>query len=260
MYNIFNMSFNLEQSGFPIALIKNNKNDKIVYLDDKNDAHTNYSELILEEGKGKIQYIFNTKRERFIAYVSGQSGSGKSYWTQQIANEYRKIYPKREIYLFSYVNDDDSIDAIKGLKRLDIQGEDFLNMELSAEDFKDSLVIFDDCDCIRQKTLKNKIKDILDKILMTGRHFNTSCIYLSHLTTAGGDTKMILAETHSITVFPNTLNGRTRDYLYKSYIGLNKKQIENLKKLEDNTRSLTFVKSYPSCFISDHEIILTKNL
>jgi hypothetical protein len=62
------MSFNLEQSGFPIALIKNNKNDKIVYLDDKNDAHTNYSELILEESKGKFQYMFNTKKERFIAY------------------------------------------------------------------------------------------------------------------------------------------------------------------------------------------------
>jgi hypothetical protein len=133
-------------------------------------------------------------------------------------------------------------------------------MELSSEDFKDSLVIFDDVDCIREKKLKNKIKEILDKLLQTGRHYNSSVIYLSHLTCNGGDTKLILAECHSITVFPNTLNGRTRDYLYKSYIGLNKKQIENLKKLEDDTRSLTFVKSYPSCFISDHQIILTKNL
>jgi len=254
------MSFNLEQSGFPIALIKNGKNEKIVYLDDKNDAHTNYSELILEDNKGKFQYMFNTKKERFIAYCSGQSGSGKSYWTAQIAQEYKKNYPKRDIFLFSYVNDDASIDAIKGLKRLNIQGEEFINMELSSEDFKNSLVIFDDVDCIREKKLKNKIKEILDKILMTGRHFNTSCIYLSHLTTAGGETKMILAECGSITVFPNTLNGRTKDYLYKSYIGLNKKQIENLKKLEDNTRSLTFVKSYPSVFISDHAVVLTKNL
>ena len=254
------MSFNLENSGHPIALIKNGKNDKTVYLDDKNDAMTNYSELILEEGKGRFQYLFNTKKERFICYCSGQSGSGKSYWTAQIANEYRKIYPKRDIYLFSYVNDDKSIDAIKGLKRLNIQSDEFLTMELSSEDFKDSLIIFDDVDCIREKKLKNKIKDILDKVLMTGRHFCTSCIYLSHLTCAGGDTKMILAECGSITVFPNTLNGRTRDYLYKSYIGLNKSQILNLKKLENDTRSLTFVKSYPSCFISDHEIILTKNL
>ena len=72
-------------------------------------------------------------------------------------------------------------------------------MELSSEDFKNSLVILDDVDCIREKKLKNKIKDILDKVLMTGRHFSTSCIYLSHLTTAGADTKMILAECHSIT-------------------------------------------------------------
>jgi hypothetical protein len=252
------MSFNLENEGHPIALIKNGKNDKIVYLDENNGAMTNYSEMTLD--KGKFQYMFNTKKERFIAYCSGQSGSGKSYWTAQIAKEYKKVYPKRQIYLLSYVNEDPSIDAIKSLKRLNIQSDEFLNMDLSSEDFKDSLIIFDDVDCIREKKLKNKIKDILDKVLQTGRHFNTSCIYLSHLTCAGGDTKMILAECHSITVFPNTLNGRTRDYLYKSYIGLNKKQIENLKKLEDNTRSLTFVKSYPSVFISDHEIILTKNL
>jgi hypothetical protein len=254
------MSFNLENSGHPIALIKNGKNEKIVYLDDKNDAMTNYTELTLNQGKGRFQYMFNTKKERFIAYCSGQSGSGKSYWTAQIAGEYRKIYPKRDIYLFSYVNDDPSIDAIKGLKRLDIQSEEFLNMDLSSEDFKNSLIIFDDVDCIREKKLKNKIKEILDKVLMTGRHFNTSCIYLSHLTCAGAETKMILAECHSITVFPNTLNGRTKDYLFKSYIGLNKSQIENLKNLEDNTRSLTYVKSYPSVFISDHHIILTKNL
>ena len=254
------MSFNLEQSGIPIALIKNCKNEKIVFLDERNDAITNYSELILEENNGKFQYMFNTKNERFISYCSGQSGSGKSSWTAQIANEYRKIYPKRDIYLFSYVNDDKSIDAIKGLKRLNIQSEDFLNTELSSEDFKNSLIIFDDCDCIRDKKLKNKIKDILDKVLMTGRHYCTSCIYLSHLTCNGSDTKLVLAEAQSITVFPNTLNGRTRDYLYKSYIGLNKKQIENLKKIEDNTRSLTYVKSYPSCFISDHAIVLTKNL
>jgi hypothetical protein len=255
------MSFNFEGSGFPIAIIKNmGKKDKMVYLDESSDAHTNYTELTLNEGKGKFQYMFNTKKERFIAYVSGQSGSGKSYFTAQIANEYRRIYPKRYIFLFSYVNDDPSIDSIKGLKRLNIQGDDFVNMELSSEDFKNSLIIFDDVDCIREKKLKNKIKEILDKVLMTGRHFCTSCIYLSHLTCAGSETKMILAECHSITVFPNTLNGRTKDYLYKSYIGLNKSQIENLKKLEDNTRSLTYVKSYPSVFISDHQIILTKNL
>jgi len=255
---IWYMAFNTEGDGFPIALIKiDDKKDKIVYLDENSGAMSNYTQMKLNQGR--FQYQFNTSKERFISYVVGQSGSGKSYWTAQIAQEYKKLYPKRDIFLLSYVNEDQSIDKVKGIKRINL-GEEFLSAELSSEDFKDSLVIFDDCDCITDKKMKLKIKDILTKILQTGRHTKTSCIYLSHIACGGIDTKVILNEAHSITFFPATMTGRTKDYLLKNYLGLNKKQQQKLESIENDTRSVTIAKTYPSVIITDKDLIVTKTL
>ena len=53
--------------------------------------------------------------------LNGASGSGKSFYTQMYGNEYKRIYPKREVYLFSSLDDDSSIDKIKGIKRINIK-------------------------------------------------------------------------------------------------------------------------------------------
>ena len=42
-----------------------------------------------------FQLIPNDGVARDICYVTGASGSGKSYFTKQYADQYRKIYPKR---------------------------------------------------------------------------------------------------------------------------------------------------------------------
>jgi hypothetical protein len=163
------MSFNLEGDGTPICIIKNDKKkDKVVYLDEKPNSTNNYPELKLQEGH--FQYIPNKDKERTILYVLGASGSGKSYYTASYALEYHRMFPKRPIYILSYVDSDSSIDRIKTAKRIKL-GEDFLKADLNSDDFTESLVIFDDCDCISDKPLKLKIKDILTKLLNEGISF-----------------------------------------------------------------------------------------
>ena len=73
------------------------------------------TEMTLKSNE-KFQQIPDTTSERMILYISGSSGSGKSFYTRQFCETYRKLYPKREIYLFSSLTDDSSIDKIKGLK------------------------------------------------------------------------------------------------------------------------------------------------
>jgi hypothetical protein len=246
---------NVESIGQPVALIVDEakkNNNTVLSIEPKKDAVVTYlTELNLTSKKDqKFQQIPNVNVERTILYVTGASGSGKSYYTKNFCDCYKKIFPKREIYLFSSITDDSSIDKIKGLKRVKITPE-FLNEDISAKDFENSLVIFDDTDCITDKKTKAKIQAILNSVLETGRHFNTSVVYTSHTACNGNDTKKILNEAHSITIFPTGLGGRSLKYLLDQYLGLDKEQIKRIKKLD--SRWVTILKSYPMVVLSEKE-------
>lgn len=250
------MSFNLEGDGIKIAKIKDNKKkNKFIYLDEKSEANNNYKEIKINDGK--IQYIPDTNQNRFISYIVGASGSGKSFYASKLAEEYRILYPKNPIYLLSYLTDDSSIDRVKGIKRIQLN-DDFLEETIECDDLKNSLTIWDDVDCITDKKMKLKLKELLTKILNTGRHTYTSLIYLSHIACNGVETKGILNEAHSITFFNATLGGRTKSYLLNQYLGLNKKQIEAIDDVLG--RAITILKSYPMVMIAEKEIQLIKNL
>ena len=75
-------------------------------------------------------------KERHILYITGASGSGKSYYSADYINQYIKKNPNNEIYLFSSVSDDKVLDKIKKLKRVNINNEDFLHTEFDIDDFK----------------------------------------------------------------------------------------------------------------------------
>jgi ABC-type dipeptide/oligopeptide/nickel transport system ATPase component len=248
------MSFNFENDGIKIAKIKGDKKKhKYVYLDEKSEATNNYKELKLKDGE--FQFIPDIKFR--INYIVGASGSGKSYFASNLAEEYKLLYPKNPIYLLSYLSDDTSIDRVKGIKRI-LLNDDFLEETIECEDLKNSLTIWDDVDCITDKKMKLKLKELLIKILNTGRHTNTSLIYLSHIACNGVETKPLLNEASSITFFNQTLGGRTKNYLLNQYLGLNKKQIEAIDNISG--RAITILKSYPMVVIAEKEIQLVKNL
>ena len=215
------MALNLESIGTPIARI----GKKIFYVTDKtDDVNHSMKELKLTKDMDVFQLI-PSDRERDILYITGQSGSGKSWFAKNYINEYKKVHPKNEVYLFSSIAEDESIDSIKGRKRVDINDPDFIEEDIELDEFKNSLVIMDDTDCIRNKKIKLKIDGILNMILETGRHANISVIFTSHLACAGNDTKRILNEAHSITIFPKSMGNKTLKYLLDRYFGLDQNQI-----------------------------------
>ena len=242
---------NLEHIGSPIAVINTTRSKKhcILSVDDKHDARQSFPFIHLD-GQDSFQQIPDQSKERQILYITGQSGSGKSYYTKQYADIYTKMYPKRDVFLCSSINEDSSIDEIKGLKRMKLT-DALLEDDLKAEDFANSLVILDDCDCITDKRMRQKVAGITSSILETGRHFNVSCIVTSHIACGGNDTKRILNETNSITLFPKNMGGRSLKYLLESYLGLSKEQIKKIKKLD--SRWVTVCKTYPMVVLSEHD-------
>lgn len=190
--------------------------------------------------------LIPSNRERDVLYITAASGGGKSYFTLQFLKEYQKKNPKNDVFLFSSLTEDETLDQFKKLKRVKLN-EDFLNEDFIIEDFRDTCIVFDDTDCIQNKKLREKIMNLQNIILDTGRHTKTTCIITSHLPTAGFATKKILNECHSLTFFPNSLGGRSLKYLLEAHIGLDKAQIKKIKSIK--SRAFTFIKSYPNIIL-----------
>lgn len=233
---------NFENKGRNIAVIKSPKKEKKLFVDFDPDNPKFFNTYRCKDKESIQQVPVITKEsKRNILYICGASGSGKSYYATQYLKEYRKYFPNNPIYFFSAVSGDFGKD-IKGLRRVRL-GEEFIKTELTLEDFKDSCLVYDDTDVIRDKALRNKLDSIADKVLQTGRHYNISMIFTNHLAYNGKETKMILSECHSITFFPSTLGGKARKYLLENYLGMDSEEIKKLRKLP--SRWITIVKGAP---------------
>lgn len=251
------MSLNFSEAGNSICKIKNDGKDELIV-----SVETQKKGLkeIITKDNDFIQPIPDKTKERTIVYCSGKSGSGKSYFTMKYVKEYQKQHPKNDIILFtSLTSDAGSLDKIKGLKKMKLD-DTFLNdKELeNIDNYKDCMIIFDDTDCISEKRMKLKLSSILGKILETGRHTNTSCIYTSHLACKGNETKTILNEAHLIVYFPDGTPPRTINNLLENYVGLTKNQIREVEKIE--SRWIAFYHMSPSVIMWETGIKMVKEI
>lgn len=244
---------NFESEGLPILKVykkddKKYKKGKIIYVTD--DLHSLKKPEISYECKPdevlKLIPIFT--RERNVLYITGMSGSGKSYFLNQYIIQYKKQFPKRKIYLFSSLTSDKTLDSNKTINRVNLD-KDFMEAQFDVEDFQDSVIIFDDIDVLRQKDLKSKIIGLMNTLLCTGRHVNCDVIYTSHNACCGDLTKVILCEATHMVFFPKNSGTRSLNYLLSNYAGMNKKEIEQLRQLK--TRSVCLIKTYPNVILYD---------
>jgi GTPase SAR1 family protein len=244
------MSFNLKKIGRPFAKIDSGKDkDKIVSIDD-NETDEGFNKMKLKDGK--FEQIPSTSQERDILYITGPSGSGKSYYTSRYIKNYKKAHKDHPVYLFSPVPDDKKLDDLK-VKRVKID-DSLISDPIKPSDLKESLVIFDDIDCITQKGLRDALYNLLNQILEVGRHTKTSCVITNHLPTNGKDTRRILNESHSITYFPASGSKRQINNLLENYIGMDTKDIKKAKNL--GSRWVTIFKNYPQFVMTEKDIYL----
>lgn len=126
----------------------------------------------------------NLENGRDVIMVGGKSGSGKSHTAKNFAIRYHILWPKRPIRLISFLDKDDTLDALDFVKRVkadSLVSEDATNLSK----YEKSLTIFDDIEGFERDDpdMHSTLQQIIDMIAATGRHSSSSLLVASHLLT-----------------------------------------------------------------------------
>ena len=260
------MSFNNEEIGTPFILVRGGKSDgEIIYVSTGNEEEKGKKSILKKEAlkkitseKGKLYQIPNDKIR--VVYITGPSGSGKSTKVKDYASMYKKLHPEAEIFLFSRLNHDISLEGLD-VRRVFLS-EELVENPLEIEEVKEnSMVIFDDCDAISNKKLSDSIYKFQMQLLELGRHMNIQVVMTSHLIIGAksqAQARTILNEMQSLTVFPGSGSASQISYVAGKYFGMTKKQITKLLTMD--SRAVTIIKTYPQFVIAEHEACFVSEL
>ena len=245
--------FNLDRVGKKVAIIKDNKKfeKKAIYISpDEDEDIDGFSQMHLDSGKFQLTVDTSTRQ---ILYCTGPSGSGKSTFILNYLAEWKKHFKKSDIYVFSALAEDETLDKMSGLKRIRID-EDLEEENIDYNDFKDCALVFDDTDVISNKKVKDEVYKILNKCLEVGRHENIFLAISNHLPTNGLHTRRILNEAHYVCWFPHAGASKQMKYLLNEYLGLDRETIRKIKRLK--SRWACMFKLYPQFILTEKDIFL----
>lgn len=185
------------------------------------------------------------KTER--CFIAGQTECGKTYWCKQYLRQLRKVHKDKKIFLFSDVKEDPEIDAVGNITRFNLDENLKDKTYIDPKVFENSICVFDDIDSIQDKDIYRFVQNLRDSLLRRGRHEDISVLITSHLLTNYKDTRIILNECNSITIFCRSGSNYGIKYLLKKYIGLDKKGIQ--KVLDLPSRWVSIYKNYPQYIV-----------
>ena len=234
----------------PIALTSSKK---FIYLDncdddDSSDDEKNKDETEIKT-KDKLLPYFDVSKKSIRIFLSGSTGSGKSYLCEKIIDTTFKNC--KQIYLFSSVYDGDYKKFEKKLLHIDL--EEFYEQNPDCKDIYDmlmpnSLCIFDDI--LSYSNNKPYIK-LRSQVLATGRQKNINCIVIEQQAMNRNLTREILLNCEIYIFFPNS-SFRSFKKCAEEYLGLTNKQIDELKKRK--SRYLSISKVYPMYCVSEKSV------
>ena len=175
-------------------------------------------------------------------FISGGSGSGKSFITCEYIKDYHKLFPKNKIVLFTATDDPKFNDFENWMSqgkpvfhkmRID---ETLIEDPIELDELHDSLVIFDDVseNHFSNRSLAQAIQDIRNQCLHRGRHLNISTIVTDQQALKSHYTKSVHSGALAFVGFPYASSkNEFRNYL-KQHMNFDKELIERIMHL--NTR------------------------
>ena len=221
-----------------------------------NNAYTLAQELLEELSRkyleipksiGKIDVIPICESSRIAIF--GPSGVGKSTFTGNWLKQYKRLYPKNSIYIFSPILHDPAFDAVKPeYVKIDIS---ILEEPLDVKEFKSSCCVFDDTESITNKELNRAIATFRDECYQIGRHENITTVSITHVILNSSASKVILNESDSVCLFPRS-NFSAISNLCRRYYGFDRSSLQYLKDVK--SRYAVVKRSYPTTIITENAI------
>jgi len=167
------------------------------------------------------------------------------------------MFPKNKIYLFSPNIEDESFkDIYKFINCIQLNDE-IINDGINIDEFKNSLVIFDDFEAINSK-YKKFVVELMSQMLTVGRKLFISLCIVKHVSNSGKDTQLLNLECTQVVLFPYFLNKRNLEYLCMNYLGLSKDDINTF--LNWKTRPITVIKGYPKVVLGEKNAMIIKQM
>ena len=192
--------------------------------------------------------------ESFRIFVSGLSGSGKSFFIAEFIKNNKPKIKDAGIFLFSPVENDKSLSKIKNLIHINIDDieREMKGAEFTVDDIPEgSYVIFDDVESFPKHTAK-KYLEFRDICLERGRHRKISTVTVSHNAMNSHTTKASIRESQYWVLFPK-FNSRDTKNILKTYGGLEKNQIDEICGMK--TRWVFYRKAIPKYAVGEHSVI-----
>jgi len=239
-----------EANSMPIAMVSGGVHDKeLLYSHEADNMRGAGRELKLPPDSQYLLLPSPKKDKREIWYVAGASGSGKSYQARGIAERYKKLFPEREIYLVSKLNEDETLDTMKTGRPHRIKVDSLVTNPIDdISCFENSLVIFDDYDTFSAPYDKVVLR-LIDDIATMGRHHNISMMCLSHYLTNYKKTRLLLNEASHFIVYPQATSYHGLKHLLGNHLGMSPDEV---KKLKGMGRWVALHKCFPQWLVSEH--------
>lgn len=238
-----------------ISKNKKNKEDQSSKIDKLIRIKNNTFELL------DYDYVLqlsptHDKDQNIRMLIVGASGSGKTRFAANFIKEYKIRYPKKDIFLFSTHEKDESIDDT-GIVRISISENEIIhsiktsNELIPIDKLKDSLVVFDDV-YGSSKILTKYYFNLCQSLVQNGRKYNIDIITILH-NTQYSDTRYIFSEGTYYVLFLQGGAKASLTRILKQYLGFdNSKEIKKLFNLP--SRYVIFKNTNPQCIITENEI------
>jgi hypothetical protein len=218
------------------------------------------TELMLHDGR-MIPLPYKDEEVADHVYCAGPTGSGKSTWVGNYIKEIKKMFPKKQLFIFSSFDKDKALDPYDPI-RIEINDE-LIETPIEKEEIADSIVVFDDIDTIKAAGKKtNRLAEacqyLRDDLLQCGRkeHIKTMCT--SHQLMNYTKTRNLLNECQKIVFFPRATSPYHNKRFLKEYCGLEAAGIKKLLKLP--TRWIMICKNFPMYAMYESGVILLNQL
>ncbi len=262
------MSLSLKQNkaGFPIAyyLKNNNISQNIYHIDEDNidekDKNKTLKKIKVNSPNDMFFPIINDYRKNEQVdslFVCGPTGCGKSSFIRDYCIMFNNKFPNAKIYLFSSKREDEVLDKLGYIQRVEIDDDILHNpytLQQISELSEPSLCVFDDIEDFSNKKINTEIARLSNEILRNGRSYKIYLITVNHQPADYLKTRNTLFEASAVVIFPRRCAKTTYNYLLEKKLHIPKNYIDIIMNCKSNF--VYIKKRVPELIISDKYILL----